>query len=59
MNIQIMTVRWGNTCLTITRKFAEEIGADIIDTNEEQAPFNVNKDANTHNTGGVIMGDRP
>lgn len=43
----------------ITRKFAEEIGADIIDTNEEQGPFNVNKDSNTHNTGGVIMGTDP
>lgn len=43
----------------ITRKIAEEIGADIIETSEEQAPFNVNKDTNTHNTGGVIMGADP
>jgi gluconate 2-dehydrogenase alpha chain len=43
----------------ITRKIAEEIGADIIETSEEQGPFNVNKDTNTHNTGGVIMGADP
>lgn len=43
----------------VTKKIAEEIGADIIDTSEEQAHFNVNKDTNTHNTGGVIMGDNP
>lgn len=30
-----------------------------IDTIDEQAPFNVNKDTNTHNTGGVIMGADP
>ena len=40
----------------ITRKIASKIGADRMDTNEEQAAFNVNKDTNTHNTGGVIMG---
>lgn len=43
----------------VTHKIAEEIGADIIDTNEEQGDFNVNKDTNTHNTGGVIMGSDP
>lgn len=43
----------------VTHKIAEEIGADIIDTNEEQGDFNVNKDTNTHNTGGVIMGADP
>lgn len=43
----------------VTHKIAEEIGADIIDTNGEQAAFNVNKDTNTHNTGGVIMGADP
>ena len=43
----------------VTRQIAEEIGADIIDTSEEQGPFNVNKDTNTHNTGGVIMGADP
>ena len=43
----------------ITKKIAEEIGADHIETQEEQAPFNVNKDTNTHNTGGVIMGADP
>src|SRR5699024_1422055 len=37
----------------ITHKIAEEIGADIIQTNEIQGDFNVNKDTNTHNTGGV------
>lgn len=43
----------------VTHKIAEEIGADIIDTNEVQGDFNVNKDTNTHNTGGVIMGADP
>ncbi|GGA45264.1 GMC family oxidoreductase [Psychrobacillus lasiicapitis] len=43
----------------VTSKIAEEMGADIIDTVSEQAPFNVNKDTNTHNTGGVIMGADP
>lgn len=43
----------------VTHEIAEEIGADIIDTNEIQADFNVNKDTNTHNTGGVIMGADP
>lgn len=43
----------------ITRKIGEEMGADHIDTVNEQAPFNVNVDTNTHNTGGVIMGDDP
>lgn len=43
----------------VTHKIAEEIGADIIQTNEEQGAFNVNKDTNTHNTGGVIMGADP
>ena len=43
----------------VTHKIAEEIGADIIDTNEIQGDFNVNKDTNTHNTGGVIMGADP
>lgn len=43
----------------ITHKIAEEIGADIIQTNEIQGDFNVNKDTNTHNTGGVIMGADP
>ncbi|MDN7228888.1 GMC family oxidoreductase [Planococcus liqunii] len=43
----------------VTHKIAEEIGADIIDTNEKQGDFNVNKDTNTHNTGGVIMGSDP
>lgn len=40
----------------ITHSVAEAMGADIIDTVEEQAPFNVNTDTNTHNTGDVIMG---
>ena len=40
----------------VTRSVAEAMGADIIDTADEQGPFNVNKDTNTHNTGGVIMG---
>lgn len=43
----------------VTSKIAEEMGADIIETASEQAPFNVNKDTNTHNTGGVIMGADP
>jgi gluconate 2-dehydrogenase alpha chain len=43
----------------ITKKIAKEFGADIMETSEEQAPFNVNKDTNTHNTGGVIMGANP
>ncbi|MBP2078829.1 GMC family oxidoreductase [Oceanobacillus polygoni] len=43
----------------VTRKIAEEIGADHYETSEEQAPFNVNVDTNTHNTGGVIMGADP
>ena len=42
-----------------THEIAEEIGADIIDTNDTQNDFNVNKDTNTHNTGGVIMGTDP
>lgn len=40
----------------VTHSVAEAMGADIIDTADEQGPFNVNKDTNTHNTGGVIMG---
>lgn len=40
----------------VTRSVAEAMGADIIDTADEQGEFNVNKDTNTHNTGGVIMG---
>ena len=43
----------------VTKQIAEEIGADDYSTVEEQAPFNVNKDTNTHNTGGVIMGADP
>lgn len=43
----------------ITRSIAEEMGPDHIDTVGEQAPFNVNVDTNTHNTGGVIMGATP
>lgn len=43
----------------VTSKIAETMGADIIDTASELAPFNVNKDTNTHNTGGVIMGADP
>ena len=43
----------------ITKSIAEEIGPDHIDTVGEQAPFNVNIDTNTHNTGGVIMGADP
>ena len=43
----------------VTRKIAEDMGPDHIDTVDEQAPFNVNVDTNTHNTGGVIMGDNP
>ncbi|MDQ0270445.1 GMC family oxidoreductase [Cytobacillus purgationiresistens] len=43
----------------VTRNIAENIGPDHIETSEEQAPFNVNKDTNTHNTGGVIMGADP
>jgi len=43
----------------VTRKIAEDMGPDHIDTVDEQAPFNVNVDTNTHNTGGVIMGDDP
>jgi len=43
----------------VTKEVAEKIGADIIDTNAEQGDFNVNKDTNTHNTGGVIMGADP
>lgn len=43
----------------VTRKIAENMGPDHIDTVGEQAPFNVNVDTNTHNTGGVIMGDDP
>lgn len=39
-----------------TREIGEKIGADIIETAEEQGNFSVNKDTNTHNTGGVIMG---
>jgi len=40
----------------VTNKIAKEMGADHIITAGEQGPFNVNKDTNTHNTGGVIMG---
>ncbi|PID14498.1 GMC family oxidoreductase [Sporosarcina sp. P34] len=43
----------------VTRKIAEEIGADHIESIETQGEFNVNKDSNTHNTGGVIMGADP
>jgi len=43
----------------ITRQIGEELGADHLETSEEQGPFNVNKDTNTHNTGGVIMGADP
>lgn len=43
----------------VTRSIAEEMGPDRIDTVGEQAPFNVNVDTNTHNTGGVIMGAEP
>ncbi|MGM0901164.1 MAG: GMC family oxidoreductase [Bacillota bacterium] len=43
----------------VTRAIAEEMGPDHIDTVGEQAPFNVNVDTNTHNTGGVIMGVDP
>src|SRR5690625_7987359 len=43
----------------VTRKIAEDMGPDHIETVEEQAPFTVNVDTNTHNTGGVIMGDNP
>ncbi|MFD1849803.1 GMC family oxidoreductase [Oceanobacillus bengalensis] len=43
----------------VTRKIAEEMGPDHIDTVGEQAAFNVNVDTNTHNTGGVIMGADP
>jgi len=43
----------------VTRSIAEEIGADHYETSAEQAPFNVNVDTNTHNTGGVIMGSDP
>lgn len=43
----------------VTRSIAEEMGHDHIDTVGEQAPFNVNIDTNTHNTGGVIMGADP
>ncbi|TWT02428.1 GMC family oxidoreductase [Planomicrobium sp. CPCC 101079] len=42
-----------------THEIAEKIGADIIQTNDVQNDFNVNKDTNTHNTGGVIMGADP
>ena len=42
-----------------TREIGEKIGADIIETSEEQGNFSVNKDTNTHNTGGVIMGADP
>ncbi|MEK9198590.1 GMC family oxidoreductase [Ureibacillus sp. FSL E2-3493] len=44
---------------TKTREIGEKIGADIIETSEEQGNFSVNKDTNTHNTGGVIMGSDP
>ena len=43
----------------VTRSITEEMGPDHIDTVGEQAPFNVNVDTNTHNTGGVIMGAEP
>src|SRR5699024_6361941 len=43
----------------VTRKIAEEMEPDHIETVDEQAPFNVNVDTNTHNTGGVIMGADP
>ena len=43
----------------VTRAIAEEMGPDHIDTVGEQAPFNVNVDTNTHNTGGVIIGEDP
>lgn len=43
----------------VTREIGEKMGADYIDTVDEQAPFNVNVDTNTHNTGGVIMGSDP
>lgn len=43
----------------VTKKIAEDMGPDHIETVDEQAPFNVNVDTNTHNTGGVIMGDNP
>lgn len=43
----------------VTRKIAEEIGADHIESIETQGEFDVNKDSNTHNTGGVIMGADP
>ena len=43
----------------VTRKIAEEIGADHIESIEKQGEFDVKKDSNTHNTGGVIMGADP
>lgn len=43
----------------VTKKIGEDMGPDHIETVDEQAPFNVNVDTNTHNTGGVIMGDDP
>lgn len=43
----------------VTKEIAEEMGPDHIETVDEQTPFNVNEDTNTHNTGGVIMGDDP
>jgi len=43
----------------VTKKIGDEMGPDHIETVDEQAPFNVNVDTNTHNTGGVIMGDDP
>lgn len=37
----------------------KEMGADIIDTTSELAPYNISEYQSTHNTGGVIMGADP
>ncbi|MGX9135450.1 GMC family oxidoreductase [Rummeliibacillus sp. JY-2-4R] len=49
----------GKYMAKVTAKIGNEIGADIIETSTDTPNFNVNKDSNTHNTGGVIMGLDP